>query len=221
MRSVLWAWGARLLAAAAVALSAGCGGAYDAYDAYKESKRGGERYAQKAYAAAAERFERAARSSKRGSEAEIRSRHNAGTALLAAGRAETAAGPLRYAADSPDGTPPYNLGNAYFRQRRYDLAARAYVEHLKRHPDDLDAKHNLELALERLEAESPSRSDREGGGGEENESGREPRPQEGSGGGRQEAELLLDMFGQDGQAQQARRLRQLSGRRAQYAEKDW
>ena len=41
----------------------------------------------------------------------------------------------------------FNLGNAYFREGRFDDAIGAYREVLLLDPDDLDAKVNLELAL--------------------------------------------------------------------------
>ena len=44
----------------------------------------------------------------------------------------------------------YNLGNAYFDAERWPEAIAAYQEVLRTHPDDLDAKHNLELALQKL-----------------------------------------------------------------------
>ena len=46
----------------------------------------------------------------------------------------------------------YNIGNVNFRQKRLGEAAEAYKRSLELDPDDLDAKINLELTLERLEA---------------------------------------------------------------------
>ncbi len=45
----------------------------------------------------------------------------------------------------------YNLGNAYFDAQQWQLAIEAYKETLRLQPDDQDAKHNLELALQNLE----------------------------------------------------------------------
>ena len=44
----------------------------------------------------------------------------------------------------------YNLGNIYFMHERYDLAVDSYQEALLRMPDDVDARYNLELALQRM-----------------------------------------------------------------------
>ncbi|MFQ5612139.1 MAG: tetratricopeptide repeat protein [Anaerolineae bacterium] len=45
----------------------------------------------------------------------------------------------------------YNLGNSFFRAQAFGEAVEAYKETLRRNPDDLDAKHNLELALQNLQ----------------------------------------------------------------------
>jgi tetratricopeptide (TPR) repeat protein len=45
----------------------------------------------------------------------------------------------------------YNLGNAYFDAERWPEAVAAYQEALRIRPDDVDAKHNLELALQKLQ----------------------------------------------------------------------
>ncbi len=45
----------------------------------------------------------------------------------------------------------YNLGNAYFDAAKWSEAITAYQEALRINADDLDAKHNLELALQKLD----------------------------------------------------------------------
>ena len=48
----------------------------------------------------------------------------------------------------------YNLGNAYFEAEAWSDAAACYKEALRLYPRDQDAKHNLELALQRVETEA-------------------------------------------------------------------
>ena len=48
----------------------------------------------------------------------------------------------------------FNRGNAAFQRQRYADAVAAYEEVLRMNPGDLDAKHNLELALRQLPPES-------------------------------------------------------------------
>ena len=44
----------------------------------------------------------------------------------------------------------FNRGNALFQRQQYRQAVEAYEEVLRMNPDDQDAKHNLELALNQL-----------------------------------------------------------------------
>jgi Ca-activated chloride channel homolog len=50
----------------------------------------------------------------------------------------------------------YNTGNALFEAGRFKDSAEAYVESLKLDPSDKDAKHNLELALLKLQEQQQS-----------------------------------------------------------------
>jgi Ca-activated chloride channel family protein len=45
----------------------------------------------------------------------------------------------------------YNLGNAYYDAQEWTQAITVYQEALRINPDDLDAKHNLELSQQRLQ----------------------------------------------------------------------
>lgn len=45
----------------------------------------------------------------------------------------------------------YNQGNAYYRMNEFQQAIDSYKETLRRAPDDVDAKYNLELAQKQLE----------------------------------------------------------------------
>ena len=54
---------------------------------------------------------------------------------------------LRYAESELRSRGFFNRGNAEFRVQQYAQAIEAYKEVLRMNPDDIDAKHNLELAL--------------------------------------------------------------------------
>ena len=53
----------------------------------------------------------------------------------------------------------YNLGNALFRQEKFQEAVGAYKKSLERKPNDIDAKINLELALEKLDQDGQDEQD--------------------------------------------------------------
>lgn len=64
----------------------------------------------------------------------------------------------------------FNLGNTFYRMEAYAQAASSYTETLRLNPNDQDAKHNLELALEMLgeplELMQPSEEEETGTGQE-------------------------------------------------------
>ncbi|HRV94642.1 MAG TPA: tetratricopeptide repeat protein, partial [Anaerolineae bacterium] len=45
----------------------------------------------------------------------------------------------------------YNLGNSFYQAKDYEQAIEAYKETLRLNPDDAEAKHNLELALQQMQ----------------------------------------------------------------------
>ena len=55
----------------------------------------------------------------------------------------------------------YNLGNAFFDAEQWPQAVEAYKESLRLQPDDLDAKHNLELALQKLQEQEQQQQEQE------------------------------------------------------------
>jgi Ca-activated chloride channel family protein len=88
----------------------------------------------------------------------------------------------------------YNLGNAFFDVEQWSQAVEAYQEALRIRPDDQDAKHNLELALQRLQEQRQQEEEQseEENQGEEGQQGQQPgatptpvdapKPSEGQGG---------------------------------------
>lgn len=118
----------------------------------------------------------------------------------------------------------YNLGAAFYREREYSRAADALQAALVVNPDDEDAKHNLEMALEELRSQmsvggapdedTPQPTPKQGDGDPE------PMPQDPTGLSQEEAERLVDMFGGDDARRRQRRLRSMVPPRYD-VEKDW
>lgn len=124
---------------------------------------------------------------------------NLGTSLLAANQAGEALEPLTRAAErleahladaaDPPGdddlrlasTAHYNRGNALLDTRDLPGAIEAYEQALRRNPEHLDAKHNLEVALEQLRQQQQQQQQQQQGqeGGPGDESQQTP-PSEGS-----------------------------------------
>ncbi|MBI1276950.1 MAG: tetratricopeptide repeat protein [Anaerolineaceae bacterium] len=86
--------------------------------------------------------------------------YNSASAYSQAGELDKAVDALKQALkfSNPDliARTYYNLGNVYFGMRRFDDAVVAYQQVLLLHPDNEDARHNLELALKKLVVASPT-----------------------------------------------------------------
>ncbi|HEX7599604.1 MAG TPA: tetratricopeptide repeat protein, partial [Polyangia bacterium] len=88
---------------------------------------------------------------------------NRGTALLSLSRYEEATAELMRATEAK--SPPlkaaafYNLGNSYFKSERYADAIAAYKRSLGLDPNDMRAKWNLELALQKKQEEDKKKDD--------------------------------------------------------------
>ena len=94
------------------------------------------------------------------------SHYNLGTALYQKKQFEQAADEFRRSLDavypSYRARGYYNLGNAQIQLNDIEGAIRSYKSVLRLNPADLDAKHNLELALEELEQKSQQNQSKSG-----------------------------------------------------------
>ena len=63
----------------------------------------------------------------------------------------------------------FNMGDAFFSAREFDKAAEAFKEVLRLNPDDLDAKHNLELALRQQQQQPDQGEDGQQGQGNQSQ----------------------------------------------------
>ena len=117
-------------------------------------KRGNAHYEAEAYDAALEAYQAAAKDRPE----DPISRYNLGTVLYQKKQFEKAADEFRRSLDAVDPIHQaqgyYNLGNAQAQLNDIEGAIRSYKSALRLNPRDVDAKHNLELALERLEQKS-------------------------------------------------------------------
>jgi Ca-activated chloride channel family protein len=108
----------------------------------------------------------------------------------------------------------YNIGNAWYKQEKWEESAKAYKQSLKLNPKDEDAKYNLMMALAKIKKNG-------GGGGKDNKEDNQDKkdqkqqqdknqPQNGNQQQKQEQQ------GQDKQQQQqAQQQRQISNEEAQ------
>ena len=125
-------------------------------------KRGNTHYKAGAYDAALEAYQSAA--TDRPDDAI--SRYNLGTALYQEKQFEKAANEFRRSLDAADPIHRahgyYNLGNTHVQLNDIEGAIRSYKSTLRLNPTDLEAKHNLELALEKLEQKSQQNQSKSG-----------------------------------------------------------
>lgn len=118
----------------------------------------------------------------------------------------------------------FNRGNAAYQMESYAEAGEAYREVLRINPDDLDAKHNLELTLRQMpppDDESPPPDEDESSPPPESESpplppqAQQTEPMTG-----EQAQQVLEAVGQDAQTLQERREQSLVSSNPQ-TEFDW
>ena len=76
----------------------------------------------------------------------------------------------------------YNIGNALFDMGQWKESADSYIRSLRLHPADMDAKHNLELALRKLQQQTQEQQQQ----GEGRKPGQDPEKQKPEGSQKQE-----------------------------------
>lgn len=99
--------------------------------------------------------------------------YNVGDALYKQGEMDEAMAAFQKAVESGDSVLGskafYNLGNALYKKQVYDQAVGAYEKALELDPSDLDAKINLEMAVEKLEEQQKQQDQEKGDDEKENE----------------------------------------------------
>ena len=128
---------------------AGCGGA----KTEKLIESGNEAFAQQDYATALTEYQQAA-----GENPELAEPiYNAANVQYRQGEFEQTSATLQVALANADedlaAEGYFNLGNTLFQTEKYAEAVDAYAESLRLNPRDMDAKVNLELALQKLQQE--------------------------------------------------------------------
>lgn len=133
--------------------------------------------------------------------------YNAGSAFHRQGKLEAAIAQtqqsLRTAKDELAEQSHYNLGNSYFKMQDWPKAIEAYKQALRLNPEDQDAKHNLELALQMLQQQQQQQQ--QGGQGQQNQQqqgGGNQQQQQGGGNQQQQNQGQQGNQSQQGQGQQ-------------------
>lgn len=125
-------------------------------------KRGNAHYKAETYDAALEAYQSAAESRPE----DAISHYNLGATLYQKKEFEKAADEFRQSLNAADpihrAQGYYNLGNAQAQLNDIEGAIRSYKSALRLNPRDLDTKHNLELALEKLEQNSQQNQSKSG-----------------------------------------------------------
>lgn len=122
--------------------------------AAKLTGKGNEAFAQQAYEEALRSYQQAQTESP----ALAEPYYNAANVLYREGKYEEALKELQKAAsiaqaDKVAQNSLFNAGNSAYNTKSWDAAIESYRQALLRNPDDLDAKHNLELALQQQQQE--------------------------------------------------------------------
>ena len=152
--------------------------------------------------------------------------YNAGNALYRMDQYDESMGyydeSLRYSRGEVRTRGLFNRGNAAYRMESYAEAVEAYREVLRIDPDDLDAKHNLELALRQMppDDETPPPEEDESSPPPQSESPPPPPQPQTEPMTAEQARQVLEAVGEDAQTLQERREQSLVSSNPQ-SEFDW
>ena len=152
--------------------------------------------------------------------------YNAGNALYRMDQYDESMGyydeSLRYSRGEVRTRGLFNRGNAAYRMESYAEAAEAYRVVLRIDPDDLDAKHNLELALRQLppDGQSPPPEETESSPPPQSASPPPPQQPQDEPMTAEQARQVLEAVGEDAQTLQERREQSLVSSNPQ-SEFDW
>lgn len=145
-------------------------------DVPSEARKGAALFAESSYTEAAEAFRQATIAAPD----DVRWRYDLGLSEALDSKYEEALNNLgatsRLATPDVAAAALYNSGNVHMATGKFAEAARAYREALVRNPRDLDAKHNLELALRELQ--KPQEKNQESSGGEQDSTKKEDSEQD-------------------------------------------
>ncbi len=118
---------------------------------FADEREGNELYKNEKFAEAAEEYKNASIEKPE----DERINYNLGNAYYRLGSTEEAAKEYSRAGAAEDpGLSQrsfYNLGNSLFQAGQYEQAKQAYIKSLQFNPDDMEAKHNLEVTLEKIQ----------------------------------------------------------------------
>jgi tetratricopeptide (TPR) repeat protein len=137
--------------------------------------------------------------------------YNSGNTFHRQGKLEAAVAQtqqsLRTAKDELAEQSHYNLGNSYFKMEDWPKAIEAYKQALRLNPEDQDAKHNLELALQMLrqQQQMQQQGGQQGQQNQQQQQGGQGQQQQQQGGGQP----------QQGQGQQGNQQQQGQGQQNQ------
>ncbi|MDQ3281033.1 MAG: hypothetical protein M3Q69_06450 [Acidobacteriota bacterium] len=196
---------------------AGLAGWWRETNSHAAASRGAAAYQKKDYAASADAYRRAQELAP-----SARNAFNLGTAQIAAGQREQGSAALAEAIKDPAlrADALFNRGNSALASKANEHAIHDYINALRANPNHAGAKRNLEIALQRSQAEQ-KRQQQQGAGGKQGDKGqqqqRQQQPQPSANGQQrpQPGQMDLEALLRSVQQQEQEELRRMKGRAAE------